>query len=422
MMNVNRVKKIAFTLFLLFMGFAGGFFSSNTSFDEKEGDSSSQTMGRRRAMTIQKQVTSKTHPLDEPRVYHSFSVKNLNSLIKRLAKNPDSKQLENEFRLLLQYPYKRGDKNIELAMHHLFSYWGKENPRKALEAVMELSGAWLIEKRRLVQTALSWNIEHNPTEVAGWFEDRNTHLYLHKDILPTLSTSLTKKSPEEAWEWLSSLRYAEQNYALVNFFEELALSHPEKMKGYIQQLESPENWGTSISRDWQERSKIPSIVRLYAKCDYEAAEKWVESFPEGWQGYAISQLASVRAEFDLAGATEILKTHPGVLSEIADTVIASGDNDKISSWLHMLAEVSPDVSPGAYLFIGNINAIDSLQMIKDLPAGKVKDTLNYCYIVNNIHLNTDDLSRLLGEIQNPEVKKWATEIVEEKRAKNISPQ
>lgn len=412
-----HTKWIVFSVVLFIMGFLGGYgftVQKKNSGEHITKPIEAREQVRRSSASWEKKI--KTMVNSAPK---RFTEKDLRALKTWLAKGPTSAHVEERLVHLLQYPFKKGDPELYLAMQHLFSYWGRLEPRKALDSALALSGSWITIKKDIVSTALVSHIENNPSDVAAWLADRNTNLYLYPEIIPVLSLSLTQKSPDDAWKWLASLPYVEQSKAFSPFFEEIFKSHPERLKEFINQLEPPENWGESFLMGVEDQRKVSTLVRLYARLDYDAAAAWLDTFPDNLKKEGYLPLLATKAEKDPVEALHLLNSIPEnklfILGEIASVVLASNDPVKIESWFQALAKGEPHVTAPGYNFIRFMNPVDAANMLNKLPAGMVKDSLISNFITYNLTDDEQKAVQLFEQIQDPFLKKVSAESLEKNK-------
>lgn len=278
-MKSSAIKKIAYGGIALLAGFFANYGVSKTFPDEPE--TATPTQASRRSASMNKRITEKKSGEKE----QIFTERDLKRLIQRLSKNPDAKQVEEEYRLLMQYSHTNksaSSRELTLAMLHLFSYWGRLDPGKACETAMNLEkGPREFLRNILVETALASLLNKDPGAVAAMYNDTETGLFAITGYIHSINTQLTRHSPDQAWAWMKELNVGEQRTSFKSFFETLSVTHPERIEEFVHKLPPPEEWSESGTSDEHDILKV--IYSSWAKFDEKAAKKWAYSWPEEWR-------------------------------------------------------------------------------------------------------------------------------------------
>lgn len=332
----------------------------------------------------------------------TFSNKNLKAFIQRIDSGVKPSDFQKEFQKLLQAANNEEQYYRYLAIMHLLSQWGSHDTLAALDAVMSLSGEMGEMKKFFIPFALNSLIEKDPAKAAEMFTQTGNGLYAYPSILPDICQSLTKKSPDEAWQWLSSLKVQEQNHAMAAFFNQLSHTVPERITEFIEQLQPSEQWGTGT---YQDKVRMESIIGDWSKTNYSEAEKWVTSLTEKWKNNLMPVLLGIKAKNDTEGALSMMMELPDAarskaFNEIGDSVFLSGDERAISAWLDSVQKIEPDVDSDYYSFMDGISPINRLSIIEKLPQGKVKDSMIAYSLRYDLLSDEDTKLRLVKQIKD----------------------
>lgn len=417
--NMNKTLKTALLPTLVFgVGILGGYAITNEVYLPKEKTDaieSAVAKQKRPADFVKRQIKGKTTELN------FFSDKDLKRFVQRIDKGLKPSDFEKEFKKLLQYSISEDKSNLYFAMMHLVSQWGKLDPHAALEAIMNLSGEISEMKKFFIPFALSSLIEKDPSQAASLFSNTDSKLYAYPSILPAISQSLTRKSPEEAWKWMASLKVQEQNQALGTFFEELSHTAPERIGEFVGKLQPSEEWGRG---GYEDRMKLEKIIDAWATANYEETEEWVKAFTEEWKNELMPKLLEVKAKKDPEGALTMMLELPKypqskAFKQIGEAVFASGNEEKISIWLDSVNRLEPDIIPDYYSFLDGINPTTRLKMVENQPPGKVKDAMIAYSVTYDLNSDYDVDLRLVEQIKDPVLREKSKEIA--KKNKSAAP-
>lgn len=415
---VNYIKKNSFLLALVPGIALGAVFAERYEVLE-DNDQEHSFLKRTPDVYVRKYTDKHT-----PEKKSSYTKRQLDALIYHLSKKPKEAGLEKEFQVLLDTPYRHGDWYFQMAMARLFAYWGTVDPDKALETLMSLQDHKAQLKKRLMPLVLAQLIQEDPEKVAAMFSDSNTRLFVYTNVHPEIARQLTKKSPENAWKWMSSLPSNEQISAMAGFFSELHQSHPEKIGHYIHQLTPPTEWGKV--NNMAGRENLKNILSLWADVDYPEAEKWLSSATPYWREKLYPSLLKIQAVRNLDLATEKMLSlppdaQPNALDEMGYALLYSDAPSKIGPWLNSLATKDINTFYWNYSFVTRMNPIDASLMIEHLTPGKIKDDIITCCIEYELTPDQELLNKLVGQVQNTETKEKLREIISKNNPSSENP-
>lgn len=196
----------------------------------------------------------------------------------------------------------------EELLQKLCRRWGKLSPKKALMEMREMSG---LRRRGVDFIFYSWS-ESDP-KAAGQYYKENRDDFRGKHMVDSLVENWTKYSPEETWEFISSLKKEDRLSSLPSFVKALVANDTKKLTKYLLAVEDD----------------------LYGKCYFYNCDalfnEWKKKDPESYNEYVAQ--ASEQGKIKIRGAEliAVLNDNPAQAGREL-RALSKEDQESVLSW------------------------------------------------------------------------------------------
>lgn len=330
-----------------------------------------------------------------------------NSILSKLQADGLPDDLESQIQMICRATSYESDREKVLML--LFDKWAESNFAEAMERANKLgSYAYNIKREMLIQLA-----NKDPEAAFSYYQKNKENLYAHNYLINDIAEIWSRKSPEKAWEWLSSLNGNLKIQAVASFFKGLDLKNIKNYEEYMNKASS--------------QGIMPSeAIELCAGQNPEATMNWILNTknPEIYMESAIYGMV----DKDLNQAEELLSTLSPqkqhlLVSRIAHKIELSDGAEAALNWT--IGKISSDKIDELLLlplFSWTSNYPDEpKKWIESLPVSQAKDkaTIIYSETLSSPEF-FDEALDLMNNMDNQDNKQEAIKTVVQKWKKRDS--
>lgn len=313
--------------------------------------------------------------------------------------------------------------NLEDALEQILT--SKENPEKIREALIILFTRWAevdldgaLKRMELIQPSdylhfikfaiFTKMINNDPKEAALYYEKNKEDLHGHKYyFLPDLGKQWARQAPEEAWNWIVSLKEG-QDGAMMGFFSGLD-TDPATIGKYMDQIIADETL--------RDNTHVSSLIRNWAKQDFTNTVNWIESLHEKGKNELWEYAVIGAAEHDLDLATTHLykvpeRNLPRTLASVAEVVQREQGSEAALNW--MIERVPEGARYLDFKILSNWSSEDPENAKKWLlpfsPGDQwIRDQALEAYVRYSNDPDHNETIKMAQTIKSPELQKQAME-------------
>ena len=324
--------------------------------------------------------------------------------------------------LTLLQSYRNDESYIHITYRLLFTNWAKIDPHAALEEAMKPHFRKMNYRENIL---IGWS-EVNPEDAARYLQEiikekgAKESRWTCSSSIRAIGNNLARKSPDEAWRWMSDLNLPIQEVALEGFINGVLKSHPDRMLEFAGKL-LPED-GLPESVEGGDYCRLNLVVALWSRIDYPGALEWSRSLRGEWKNNAVKELIYDRIRVNIEDAMELVKELPKKdairsVNMAERGVFETRDVGKIVSWMVEVGEMGLDgelaeidVISGSMDLLG---AKKMRELLEKLPSNDTRDKLIRSYLWKGMEMDKKYIVRLVNEIKNEEIKEEAIGYIKE---------
>lgn len=304
-----------------------------------------------------------------------------NSILSKLQVDGLPDDLESQIQMICRATSYESDREKVLML--LFDKWAESNFTEAMERANKLGPyAYNIKREMLIQLA-----NKDPEAAFSYYQKNKENLYAHNYLIKDIAEIWSRKSPEKAWDWLSSLDGKLKNQVAASFFKGLDLKNIKNYEAYMDKASSQgimlneaielcAGQNPEATMNWILNTKTPEVYMesaIYGMVDKDLnqAEEMLSTLSPQKQYLLVSRIAQKIESTDGAEAAlnwTIEKISSDKIDELLLLPLSSWTSnypDEPQKWIDSLP-VSPAKDKATIVYSENLSSPDFFDDALDL--------------------------------------------------------